>query len=39
MAPEVLAKGVSYDSSADWFSYGCMLYKYCDFLLLSVFLI
>lgn len=27
MAPEVLAKGVSYDSSADWFSYGCMLYK------------
>ncbi|MFH4974706.1 hypothetical protein AB6A40_001415 [Gnathostoma spinigerum] len=27
MAPEVLAKGVAYDSSADWFSYGCMLYK------------
>lgn len=27
MAPEVLAKGMSYDSSADWFSFGCMLYK------------
>jgi serine/threonine protein kinase len=27
MAPEVLAKGVAYDSSADWFSFGCMLYK------------
>ncbi|WKX99411.1 hypothetical protein Q1695_014360 [Nippostrongylus brasiliensis] len=27
MAPEVLAKGVAYDSSADWFSLGCMLYK------------
>jgi len=27
MAPEVLAKGVGYDSSADWFSFGCMLYK------------
>ena len=27
MAPEVLAKGQSYDSSADWFSFGCMLYK------------
>jgi serine/threonine protein kinase len=27
MAPEVLAKGTPYDSSADWFSFGCMLYK------------
>ncbi|XP_033325549.1 G protein-coupled receptor kinase 1 isoform X1 [Megalopta genalis] len=27
MAPEVLLKGVTYDSSADWFSFGCMLYK------------
>lgn len=27
MAPEVLSKGTSYDSSADWFSFGCMLYK------------
>ncbi|KAF0294517.1 Beta-adrenergic receptor kinase 1 [Amphibalanus amphitrite] len=27
MAPEVLAKGQVYDSSADWFSHGCMLYK------------
>jgi len=27
MAPEVLAKGQAYDSSADWFSLGCMLYK------------
>jgi len=27
MAPEVLQKQVSYDSSADWFSFGCMLYK------------
>lgn len=27
MAPEVLAKGIAYDSSADWFSFGCMLYK------------
>ncbi|VDK72924.1 unnamed protein product [Onchocerca ochengi] len=27
MAPEVLAKGVAYDSSADWFSFGCMLHK------------
>uniref|UniRef100_A0A1I8GDB9 G protein-coupled receptor kinase n=1 Tax=Macrostomum lignano TaxID=282301 RepID=A0A1I8GDB9_9PLAT len=27
MAPEVLQKGTAYDSSADWFSYGCMLYK------------
>ncbi|XP_076452938.1 G protein-coupled receptor kinase 3-like [Babylonia areolata] len=27
MAPEVLLKGQSYDSSADWFSFGCMLYK------------
>jgi beta-adrenergic-receptor kinase len=25
MAPEVMAKGVAYDSSADWFSFGCML--------------
>ncbi|KZC04507.1 G protein-coupled receptor kinase 1, partial [Dufourea novaeangliae] len=27
MAPEVLSKGVTYDSSADWFSFGCVLYK------------
>ncbi|BHF72783.1 Beta-adrenergic receptor kinase 2 [Sparganum proliferum] len=27
MAPEVLQRGRSYDSSADWFSFGCMLYK------------
>jgi beta-adrenergic-receptor kinase len=27
MAPEVLAKGVAYDSSADWFSLGCMMFK------------
>uniref|UniRef100_A0A8C3FPZ6 G protein-coupled receptor kinase n=1 Tax=Chrysemys picta bellii TaxID=8478 RepID=A0A8C3FPZ6_CHRPI len=27
MAPEVLQKGVAYDSSADWFSLGCMLFK------------
>jgi beta-adrenergic-receptor kinase len=27
MAPEVLAKGVAYDSSADWFSFGCMIFK------------
>ena len=27
MAPEVLAKGVPYDSSADWFSFGCMVFK------------
>lgn len=27
MAPEVLLKGVEYDSCADWFSFGCMLYK------------
>jgi beta-adrenergic-receptor kinase len=27
MAPEVLAKGVAYDSSADWFSFGCMMFK------------
>lgn len=27
MAPEVLQRGVSYDSSADWFSLGCMIYK------------
>ena len=26
MAPEVIEKG-SYDSSADWFSLGCMLMK------------
>lgn len=26
MAPEVLAKGVGYDSSADWFSFGCTLF-------------
>lgn len=27
MAPEVLSKGTAYDSCADWFSFGCMLYK------------
>ena len=27
MAPEVLSKGQAYDASADWFSFGCMLYK------------
>ncbi|KAL3315015.1 Beta-adrenergic receptor kinase 2, partial [Cichlidogyrus casuarinus] len=27
MAPEVLQKGCAYDSSADWFSLGCMLFK------------
>lgn len=27
MAPEVLSKGTMYDSSADWFSFGCMLFK------------
>ncbi|XP_041451279.1 G protein-coupled receptor kinase 1 isoform X2 [Drosophila obscura] len=27
MAPEVLSKGTSYDYCADWFSFGCMLYK------------
>nr|AGJ70292.1 G protein-coupled receptor kinase b [Terebratalia transversa] len=27
MAPEVLGKGTPYDSSADWFSFGCMLFK------------
>ena len=27
MAPEVLNKGQAYDASADWFSFGCMLYK------------
>lgn len=27
MAPEVLSKATAYDSSADWFSFGCMLYK------------
>lgn len=27
MAPEVLSKGTPYDASADWFSFGCMLYK------------
>ncbi|KAM9194234.1 G protein-coupled receptor kinase 3 isoform 2-T2 [Dugong dugon] len=27
MAPEVLQKGMAYDSSADWFSLGCMLFK------------
>ena len=27
MAPEVLQKGQAYDSSADWFSFGCMLFK------------
>ncbi|KAJ8687143.1 hypothetical protein QAD02_022937 [Eretmocerus hayati] len=27
MAPEVLSKGTTYDSSADWFSFGCMMFK------------
>ena len=27
MAPEVLQKGICYDFSADWFSFGCMIYK------------
>ena len=27
MAPEVLQRGVAYDSSADWFSLACMIYK------------
>jgi len=27
MAPEVLSKNTPYDSSADWFSFGCVLYK------------
>ncbi|VEL27223.1 unnamed protein product [Protopolystoma xenopodis] len=27
MAPEVLQKGIAYGDSADWFSFGCMLYK------------
>ena len=27
MAPEVLQRGVPYDSSADWFSLACMIYK------------
>ncbi|XP_065663895.1 G protein-coupled receptor kinase 3 isoform X2 [Hydra vulgaris] len=27
MAPEVLQKSVAYDSCADWFSFGCMLFK------------
>jgi len=27
MAPEVLSKGTVYDSSADWFSFGCVIYK------------
>uniref|UniRef100_A0A8C5KXV4 [beta-adrenergic-receptor] kinase n=1 Tax=Jaculus jaculus TaxID=51337 RepID=A0A8C5KXV4_JACJA len=27
MAPEVLQKGTAYDSSADWFSLGCVLFK------------
>jgi len=27
MAPEVLQKGVAYDSSADWFSLGCVIFK------------
>ena len=27
MAPEVILKDVYYNSSADWYSYGCMLYK------------
>lgn len=26
-APEVLCKGMAYDSCADWFSFGCMIYK------------
>ncbi|KAI0982730.1 hypothetical protein GJ496_005756, partial [Pomphorhynchus laevis] len=27
MAPEVFMKGVEYDSTADWFSFGCVMYK------------
>ncbi|CAK8679092.1 unnamed protein product [Clavelina lepadiformis] len=27
IAPEVLTRGKSYDTGADWFSYGCTLYK------------
>ena len=27
IAPEVLTRGVSYDQSADWFSYGCTVFK------------
>ncbi|XP_067833269.1 beta-adrenergic receptor kinase 1-like, partial [Heptranchias perlo] len=27
MAPEVLEKGAAYDSSADWFSLGCVLHR------------
>lgn len=27
MAPEVLSKGTTYDSSADYFSLGCVIYK------------
>lgn len=27
MAPEVIKRGVSYGCEADWFSYGCTLFK------------
>jgi len=27
IAPEVLRRGTSYDSGADWFSYGCTIFK------------
>ncbi|KAG5321709.1 GPRK1 kinase, partial [Acromyrmex charruanus] len=27
MAPEVIAKNTPYDSSADWFSFGCVIFK------------
>lgn len=27
MAPEVVAENVTYDSSADWFSLGCLMHK------------
>lgn len=27
MAPEVIAKGVNYTYTADWFSFGCVCYK------------
>ena len=44
MAPEVLSKGTAYDSSADWFSFGCMIYKllkgfvvfFCRFAIASI---
>ena len=27
MAPEVIAKGVNYTYTVDWFSFGCVCYK------------